>query len=228
MLGSIVLFLNPFVAPVIIKHITSPNIYWRLFYLYPFPLTLAISNAVVITKIRKSKPIIKYPLWITYLVLIVLAFSSSFTKTIFHPGNEVRFPPEYKLPAELNSLAPKIVKHAPEGTMLAPPELSGVIPLFSSSFPQIRVRENGLKLWFDSCGLPPQAANTRIKASEFVGGKDEEFDSFAQFLDAEGKLLNTIVIHQSALDKNVQKQMLRYGFTYRIKVGSYLIFSDTG
>ena len=44
-LALVVLFLNPIVAPYVIKYLTTPNIYWRLFYIYPLPLLLGLTGA---------------------------------------------------------------------------------------------------------------------------------------------------------------------------------------
>ena len=46
------LYLNPWVAPWLIEHITSPNIYWRLFYLLPVTPLLALAVALVLERLR--------------------------------------------------------------------------------------------------------------------------------------------------------------------------------
>ncbi len=48
--AAVVLFLNPIVAPALIEHITSPNAYWRLFYILPFPLVVGIASSVAFAR----------------------------------------------------------------------------------------------------------------------------------------------------------------------------------
>ena len=199
------LYLNPIVAPFLIRNVTTPNIYWRMFYLYPFPLLLGISIMKLFDRLT-----IKWRLRGSILTLIVfgvfhiLPFSSS----AFHSGLQFGWP-GYKLPDKPYQIAKEVIRFAPQGTMLAPPHICGIIPLLSSAYPQIRLREDGERLWFGN-----EQAELRIQASDFVEtGEQALFQSFKKLLEHPTLRVQSIVMHREVFNKiEVKNVLTNYGF----------------
>jgi len=222
---TVILYLNPIVAPFLIQHVTSPNIYWRLFYLYPFPLVLAITCTYLAENIKNKNPVVQFLTMTLYGLTIILALSSPGFQTIFHSGNQIRFPPRYKIYQQLFDNAQKISEQAPPGTMLAPTGLSGAIPIVSAEHPQIRIREDGVKLWLESCGMPEAFARRRLGASSFVGGEYKNLSDFERFLEIEDNILTSIVIHESVSTPPVRKIIEDHGFKLHKKINPFVILT---
>jgi hypothetical protein len=218
-----VLYLNPLIAPIIIRYLASPNIYWRLFYICPFPLVLGISVAHLIKELKKLAKEAQFAVAVLTFVLLVGAHFVPFSTSVFRYNTTFRIPPGYKLPMELVNVAQEIISQTPEGTMLAPPGLSGVIPMLSSKHPQVRIRTDGVLLWLANCGIPEVAA-IRIRASEFVRGDVSRFPEFRGFLNTEGEIIRSIVMHrESTRVENVQALLETYQFIHQRTVGDYVV-----
>jgi hypothetical protein len=126
------------------------------------------------------------------------------------------------LPLEFVDVANGIVSHTPEGTMLAPPKLAGIIPMLSAEHPQVRIRKDGVRLWLSACGKPG-VASLRIGASEFAGGNGDGFPQFEELLKLEGDDIRSIVIHKQWIgNEDVQGLLDTYHFTHQKIVGDYV------
>lgn len=221
--AAVLLFLNPLIAPIIIKYFSSPNIYWRLFYVYPFPLVIGISTVHIARQLRKRSAEVQiFAAALTFAILIGGHFLPS-SSSVFQYRTDFPAPPEYKLPSQRVQVAQEIISRAPEGTMLAPPGLSGMIPMFSSRHPQVRIRENGALLWFGQCGVP-EVARLRIEASEFVGGDSVRLPQFREFLNREGERIRSIVMLDEIIGfENVKEVLEAHRFVLQETVGDYVI-----
>ena len=200
------LVLNPLVAPMMIRFVTTPNIYWRLFYIYPFPLLLGIAIMGLLRKIPTE--------WHLKVTLTGIIFIS-----IFHlvPGSSsalqqnVRFGmPRYKLDVRSYQLAKRVLESAPSGPMLALPEISRIIPMLSSRFPQVRIRESGEQLWFGAT-----AAALRIRATRFANtGKMSDFSAFKNLVLKWNPRLQSIVMRKQVFEESKVEAVLHdAGFT---------------
>lgn len=63
-----VMLLNPWISDVVIQHLTTENIYWRLFYLLPFPLMPALALGLVVNAGRIGAAL-------TVLIVSITGFS---------------------------------------------------------------------------------------------------------------------------------------------------------
>ncbi|MCH7479787.1 MAG: hypothetical protein IIC79_00180 [Chloroflexi bacterium] len=223
-LSAILLFLNPLISPLIIRYITSSNVYWRLFYILPFPLVIGIAAGELmqmLSRISRSRQV-------ALLILSILVFisphffsgSSSVLQT-----TEFRIPPTFhKLPNDLVNIADKIINIVPEGSMLTPKELSGIIPMLSSEHPQVVVKSKETKLWLAECGKE-DLADLRLASYAFIGGDVDKLPDFQEYMFVEGKDLTSVVLKGRVLnDTSITRDLTGYMFANSKKFGSYIVF----
>lgn len=147
MILSILLFLNPLVAPIIINFVTTPSVYWRLFYVFPFPLTIAIGAASLLDT---KDPLLTGKHRLVPVALLAVAASMGL---LFRTASNSREssvsigPPAYKLPFRSLGIARRALALLPPGMMLAPSEIAGITAMLNSEYPQLRIREDAVRLW---------------------------------------------------------------------------------
>jgi hypothetical protein len=220
--AALVLFLNPIVAPFVIKHLTTPNIYWRLFYIYPLPLLLGLTGAKLFEYSYKfSRPLRWASISGTALILFISHFLP-FTTSVLYLRTEFGWP-RYKMPLTLQKRAEEIIAVTPSGAMLAPLPLGGVITMLSSDFPQMRVFNEPERLWFAERGMDSEI-NKRICASEFVNGdKPDCLAAFHAMLE-DRKLRSVVIARNAVLDPQVQDALKDNGFGNSREVDNLLIY----
>lgn len=153
--------LNPLVAPFLIDHVTSPNIYWRLFYLLPFPLAIGLTGAALGARVGVGATTRGNAAAGLLVCLLVGAHWIPGSSSIFRRGTEVRL--GVKLRPAARDLAQRVIESTPPGVMLAPWPLGNVISMLGGDHPQVRTKPDGLRLWFSRHEL-----NRRITASDFL------------------------------------------------------------
>lgn len=217
---SIGVFLNPITSSFLIEHITSANVYWRMFYVYPFPLVVGILSSAVFTQTRRLSPTKQFSLALfTSIILlgaICLSPTSVFRQQSIHVGA-----PTYKLPINAFKQAKEITAIAPAGVMLAPAPIGGLIAIIDSRFPQIRIREDAELTW-----LHKNDANLRIAASDYVGGQGNDLLSFQGLISLYNNNIHSIVIQKIVLNKNIdcKNLLIMFGFTNQKDIGEYVVF----
>ncbi|SDA27883.1 hypothetical protein SAMN05216315_13523 [Nitrosospira sp. Nsp18] len=219
--ATIVLFLNPIVAPLLIKYLTTPNIYWRLFYIYPLPLLLGLTGAKLFEYAgRFSKPVQLGFISVTFFILFISHFVP-FTTSVLYLRTEFAWP-RYKMPPASQRVALAVIAVTPPGPMLAPLPLGGIVAMLSAKYPQMRVFNEAEKVWFGERGLRTEIDN-RICASEFVNG--DKPDCFPEFQALLGYTnLRSVVIAKSAiLDSKVSSALNENGFTNRREIDDLLL-----
>src|SRR5450759_2225932 len=101
-----------------IKHITTENIYWRVFYLLPFPLIAVIASAIIFQ--RNYEPGKKH-VFIATLVLIAIAGFFGPTSVINKSNRGATFEwARFKIPADVYAATMEILSKSPDGPMLSP------------------------------------------------------------------------------------------------------------
>jgi len=181
-------FLNPVTGEYVANNFTSPNAYWRLLYLLPFPLLPGLIAASLaekrLTSDRSVFSIIATVVAITVMFNLVPNRISVFGKVDFGLRN--------KLERQAESDVREILAVAPDGPMLAPVRYSSIIPLFTSRLPQVAVRVFELQLFAAMHGRDDVAAG-RLKAVRFVSG-DNSIQNLKFFSEVIGKEINTVVL----------------------------------
>jgi hypothetical protein len=208
---SIILFLNPLVAPILVKTLIPADIYWRLFYILPFPLMASIIAATLLVNHRVVKDISYSILALSMIIfLLVSQHQGIFSASII------------KIADQDLSAAREISSIAPPGVMLAPPSLYGLIPMIDGIHPQIRSREDGNYYYLSG---NQSAINERQNASRFTAGETQYIEDFESLL--EKNVVKTIVLSKSLFkDENKAKIntiLYRHQYLHRKSIGGYLI-----
>ena len=215
-------FLNPVVAQPLIKYVTTPNVYWRMFYLYPFLLNVGIIGAVLSSRSQKyiSRNIqtgCATLLFIGSIVIYLLSFN-------YTPGSWGW--PKYKLSLTALETARQIDAIAPVGAMLAPPEISRLMTMISGEYPQIVAgmpTNDSVLQWMSAYGREDEV-EIRVKASEFVDGDITALNAFKTLLGNTD--VKVIVIEKSIFETpavNIILQAHDYINVEYIHGGNYAI-----
>ncbi len=202
------LFINPLVAPVMMNTIVIREIYWRLFFLAPFPL--AGSLVAVASPSRR----LTIPLASALMAGALLAY------LVFAQTQNILGFSVYDLPLDTLDTARQIATTAPAGVMLVPMRLNGIIPMVDGFHPQIEGDYFANRFW-----LAPKDVELRENAATFAGGKPVYLGSFRLLLRQ--KIVRTVVLDNSLFDMpaaaKIQNILQRNGFVHQEVIGGYLV-----
>jgi hypothetical protein len=236
--ATVVLYLNPLVAPFMIEHVTSPNIYWRLFYLLPFPLVIGLSVAAPATMLEGRSRAWRVCVPGALILLLLLAHLPQSSPSVFRSGTmifENRLPrpptdirwPGYKV-ANL-ALTRKILEACPpEGTMLAPQKISTVAAMLTARYTHICYRFDGIRMWFETGGRKNES-DLRMSASQCLRGRV----SFKGLRSVESLVkrypqINVVVAQEKAIAASngyLDRFLSGQGFVVSGQVGDMLVLS---
>lgn len=190
------LFLNPLSAKFLVGTIVPPNIYWRLFYLYPFPLVAALVGAGIWRRFEASKSTTAGAI----IMLLVLCVSLAQYMNHFYQQDQIQIA-GYKIPPADLDLARKVADVAPDGLMLAPPNIYGLVSMLTSNKPQVRMRG-------DSRAVVERGEYLlTIGASRFVGGETKFQKKFVELVSK--KAVDVLVIKSALLLDEAQGPTIR-------------------
>jgi len=172
------LYLNPLAGPIVMK-LTRQSVFWRLFYLLPFPLVLGLSGAAVAGRLENKSPKWGRIFFGTITVLLLAAHLSASSSSVFRRGPRVtKFGiPRYKV-LNIREARSVLESAPPPGTMLALQEVSRSLPMLTAKYPQLLIRPHAIYIWMNQRGTMDKAVR-RIQAQAFLGGRmsKENLDS---------------------------------------------------
>lgn len=198
---AVALLLNPWSGDILIRHVTSPNIYWRMFYLLPFPLAAALAGAHLHKQIEEHLGVELS--WAGLGAFAALCLLSLWER------NLMEFPPRYKLPPAEYEAAMTILEQATPGAMLAPSPLAGVLVMLSSDYPQIILRGGNDKVAATLLAATGHDAEARLRrrAGAFVRfGETKDYKAFEAVLTRHH--LAAVVLHRRVSDSQTQASAL--------------------
>jgi len=216
---AVVLFLNPFVAPLWIARLTGPSIYWRAFYVLPFVGTVGAAMIAILERVPTERPNAGGLLTAALLAACLAANLIPGSTSIYRRGGEIGWP-AYKLVEEAVDVGRAVIANAPPGVMLAPREISGTTPMLRGGYPQLRIRDDTLIEWLtgrDRAG----DADLRIQASEFTAGRLEYLPAFDHIVTSTDAL-ETIVLRNDVYPE-VETLLASQGFVHKAAARSYWI-----
>ncbi|MHC4728510.1 MAG: DUF6077 domain-containing protein [Planctomycetota bacterium] len=164
------LYLNPLVGPIVMK-LTRQSVFWRLFYLMPFPLVLGLSVAAVVLRLENKSPKWGRIFFGTITVLLLAAHLPASSSSVFRRGPRVtKFGlPRYKM-LNIRKARSVLESAPPAGTMLALREVSHNLPMLTAKYPQLLIKPHAIYIWMDQRGTMDKAVR-RIQAQVFLGGR---------------------------------------------------------
>ncbi len=233
----LVLYLNPIIAPFIIEHITTPNIYWRLFYLLPFPLVIGLSGAGISLRLEAVKPTVRRLVFGAVATMLLVAHLVPGSPSLFRrqPGHgraTKLLLPGYKVP-HLSTVRKVLSLAPPHGTMLAPQVVSCSLPLLTSNYPQIVIRGPAISMLMAERGLEDEATQ-RIRAAHFLGREirgqnaitKENLNSFIWVIRNCPQIKSVVASRKAAkaYDSYVFRFLDEYGFTEHRRAGKLVVF----
>ena len=162
----VLLFLNPVVAPFLMAHVTSPNAYWRMFYLYPLGLLLALTGAGLYAACERMSPSFRTALAGAACLILVAAHFPRFTTSALHLRTSGPGWPRIKASRDLLDASRSLISALPPGSMLASPGVGGVVSMLSGNYPQLWIFEDQ-QMFFEQGKY--DEADRRNCASLFLG-----------------------------------------------------------
>ncbi len=215
-LVSILIYLNPIVADFHIKYITSPNIYWRMAYIYPVIVAVGAIGFWSYDWLRAFSQRMQAGILGIAMVAMVAAHIPWFSSSSLQ-SNMQWFPLKYPVHGDLG-VAERVAEEAPAGGMLAPFSLSGPIVMVSSDHPQMRVRSDGVLLW-----LGKKQAERRIGASKYGEGSGGTLRDFQEV--AEDRSVCSVVVADSVAERGeVRATLSSAGYKTGRRVSGYVVY----
>lgn len=224
--ACLALFLNPLAASFLIEHATSPNIYWRLFYLLPVPAFVAAAAALALDRVsaRRGRQLAAASGLV--LVSLVLQLALPRTSVLRQAGIGA---PRFKLPPDHLADARAIVDlPAPPGGMMAPPHVAGIVPMLTSSHPQILRRGEAECLWLDGGRLGARTVQ-RLRATQFVEQGGQGMQAFLECATelAPASILLTPKAWQDLANQGHVGALSDLGYGEPQRVGRFLLLAKS-
>lgn len=133
-----VMFLNPVAIGFILRTVAPETIYWRLFFLLPFPIIVAIAF-FAIPKIETKSALV------TGLVLVAFAAAIWGPTSVIRGQNGTTLGwPGFKIEEPALSAIREIATTVPAGSMFAPVSISSTLLIYSSQYRQFYMRDDFL------------------------------------------------------------------------------------
>jgi len=219
-LSVLVFFLNPWTDTLLIEWITTPNTYWRLFFLLPFPLTAGLLFSRLFLGLKYP------PLRALGVALLISTFYVSITHNwVPHVLRDLPFHlGALKVNGQEYHSARAIIDIAQEGPMLSAYPMSTTIPMLTTKYPQISVRGDVVATW-GVLSNDAEMGTMRRNAWMFVTGTGVGEADFLRLVDAIH--LQSIVIPKTLSDqRNLVSLLARRGFSDVRQVDRYLVFQE--
>lgn len=213
---TVIAYVNPISAYFHIRYLTSPNIYWRLFYILPIiPILGAVGFWCYEWLVSRSRRTQLKAVGGALLFMIGLHFLPGSPSIL---ASNLQLPPlEYPVPGNY-SVAKRLTTTVPEGPMLAPGSIGGIVAMIDSEYPQMRIRTDGVRLWIGG-----DEAEDRIHASRHAGGNEQSLPSFRRVLSKPS--LCSVVVHNEVARRSKEKKLLKSeGYTYSKKAEEYVAY----
>ncbi|MCS3846125.1 hypothetical protein GGR70_001060 [Xanthomonas campestris] len=170
-----VMLLNPLISDAVIQHLTTENIYWRMFYLLPFPLlpTLALATLMHAGRIGTAFSLL--------LVTIAGWLAWGGPTSVLRPENGATLAmPGYKIGRTDLATSQQVIACGHAGSILAPTQIASNILLLSSRFPQYEMRDDYLGLMLEKVPSPFSLQQRRA-ASAYLYNDDISNDAERAF-----------------------------------------------
>ncbi|MGB3338470.1 MAG: hypothetical protein WBA73_14955 [Devosia sp.] len=213
------MLLNPIVDDFVVRYIFPEAVYWRLFYLLPFPLIVGVAFVCLLDGTSRLR------------IIAGLTFATMGILAVVGPGAVIRSSnaaslrlPAYKIDQISLAVVDQIASTEVSGTMLAPIEISSNLLIYSSHFPQLHMREDYLKFVLADAGLE-SAFDERSMAYQYIyGGKIEGEPSFKMLLDSETRPSLVVTKDTATFRVDVDNALVSHGYTSAPLPSGYTLY----
>src|SRR5262249_28702226 len=153
-------------------------VYFRLFYIFPFPLVIGIVIAALYVSSGQLSSVRRSLLWIGVCAISAISIWITPTSIVRAPvyvwGNW--------LADQDLARARALIASAPPGVRLAPYPLSGAIRMLDSNYPQLITR-NDLMLYYLGLQGLDEDARLRVRTKAFLTGDADYVRPMASLLE---------------------------------------------
>jgi hypothetical protein len=213
---------NPIIAKLLLT--LFRGIYFRLMYIYPFPLVIGIFVAALYEK--TSQNIRNKIVWavasFVFCAILFLSPSSLFVSDRYTWGEWSSY--------KENASALEIVNITPHGLMVAPYPISGAVRMIDTDFDQLITRDDHLDVYLNLQGRGDEA-KLRMRASDFLDGKAQEYDSFVRLMNMYPEVQSVVFYRKifyrqeyAETAKKLANLMQILSFTNRIDLDDTVVF----
>jgi len=215
---ALAFYLNPFTGFWIMRHVTSENIYWRLFYLLPFPLIIGVACARELDRLPAS--VSKGRITCGLFVMLSAAVFFCPTSVLRKDNRSYLGAPGWTLDEEASN-ARKALLLAADGVVLAPIPMAQDMAIFSASHQQIVTRTDLMTEAF--FGKPDELA-MRSRVASFIGGQGGNFQDLVHIVRRDSP--STIILASSAASPNVLGLLGASNLRYAGDAGPWLVYTS--
>jgi hypothetical protein len=217
-------YLNPWVAPWLIDHVAPTGVYWRLFYLLPFPLAIGLTGAWLAERAGTGAP--ARALATLVIGIAVAAHLPARSPSIFRYYTTLGV--GYQIERADRPTAEWIVEVSPPGPMLAPWYLGALVTILSADRPQVTTRDAALGVWFTSRGHAGEA-ELRREASEYLDGASRRGrEAVLELALRHPEIQSVIARRPAAAQPKLIEGLRARGFTDRRSFGELEMFARPG
>lgn len=218
---SVVLVLNPIAAKVLLT--VFRGIYYRIFYiiLNPLPAGIAVGALLHLIRNRTGR---NYQIISAGTIILMLSAS-----TILIPSSlflNSRYALGNWMPTDDLPIAEKILNITPEGVMLAPYPISGIIRMISSHYPQMITRSDILSFYLGEQGRTDDAS-LRLDASLFLEGQEQNLQAFTALMNRYPEIQSVVFAKGGLAQMNsaeINIFLRGKGFLHQQGLKKYVVF----
>ena len=216
--AALVLALNPIAMPAVTK-LTTNNTYWRLFSAYPFPLVIGLTFAALPVSGKLSLS--------ATIALLAGALGVNAARPSWTPLGPLDLAwGQNKIEPQLEREVREILGSSLEGAMIAPQEISTLVPMLSSKVPQVCVRP-WLLLHFGIQGGQQELAESRRNAWMFLSGmRPTGYQDFVALLSLE--LPNVVLYSWMGQNPRMKRALESHGYSLTLSRPKCLLYTREG
>lgn len=210
---SFILYLNPLTSPFIMKYLTTNAIYWRLFYILPFPFILVLIFLKFFNLVEKKNKN-NYFLILVSIFLFLIKFSP--TSIINQPAGAKIKIPSYKMTPVAKLVVKRFTENFPPGTMVSDPKRYSVpFTIYNTNYKQFFLEPFILKNLSNNKSWQEEVL-IRKKSMKFLY-KDKISKSYSNSFDVFLKkncpdyILQDIDIRKNNIEL-VKKILIKFGY----------------
>jgi hypothetical protein len=211
MLAIPIFIYNPIAAQPLLLFFRG--VFYRLAYLYPFPLLVGIVIAILVERTTKYRTTI----W-TAICALLLLIALILPTSIFR-SDRFAWVPWYELKEYV--VAREAIQIAPEGLMLAPYPISGAVNTLNADYPQMIARLDTTEVFLAFQG---QAEDGRLRSQVdgFLQNNNSSLESFLQLLNTYPEI-RSIVMRNEVYVKYNTEIITRLHFPHTQQIGGWRI-----